>query len=223
VDELSVLAFVLLMTAVPWMMQAPAVGRGAPSHFTSDRERRLWLWTLAVVAAIYSTMGPAQRLAAGLRERNLLRLSFAVVLFMVVATIVHQWMKKRRGIPEIGVAIGVMAVYFMVIARVASWEERTHLFEYGLVAVLIHQALLERQQHGGRVKAPAALAIVAAALIGWLDEGIQAVLPNRVYDIRDVGFNALAGLMAVGSSLAMTWARRLVGDRSRRRSTSLHT
>ena len=26
--------------------------------FSSDRERRLWVWTLAVVVAIYSTLGP---------------------------------------------------------------------------------------------------------------------------------------------------------------------
>ena len=39
---------------------------------------------------------------------------------------------------------------------------------------------------------------------GWLDEGIQALLPNRVDDIRDVGFNALAGLMAITARLAIS-------------------
>lgn len=33
------------------------------------------------------------------------------------------------------------------------------------------------------------------ALFGLLDEGIQAMLPNRVFDVRDVFFNALAGFM----------------------------
>ena len=59
---------------------------------------------------------------------------------------------------------------------------------------------------------PAVLAIVATALLGWLDEAIQLFLPDRVYDLRDVGFNALAGLMAVVASAALAWARR----RSRR-------
>ena len=42
----------------------------AMSLFTSDRERRLWLWTLAVVVAIYSTLGLAGTLAGALREQG---------------------------------------------------------------------------------------------------------------------------------------------------------
>lgn len=74
------------------------------SLFTSDRERRLWLWTLAVMVAIYSTLGPARTLVDALRERNLLRFSFAVVVLLVVVAIVGQWVKRRPGWREIGVA-----------------------------------------------------------------------------------------------------------------------
>jgi len=42
-----------------------------------------------------------------------------------------------------------------------------------------------------------------------LDEGIQALLPSRVFDPIDILFNALAGLMAVLASVALAWARRL--------------
>ncbi len=77
------------------------------SLFTSDRERRLWLWTLAAVVAIYSTLGPARTLTDALRERNLLRVSFVVVVLLVVAVIVGHWVKKRPGWSEIGVALGV--------------------------------------------------------------------------------------------------------------------
>jgi len=81
------------------------------SLFASDRERRLWLWALVVVVAIYSTLGPAQMLVAALRERNLLRVSFALVLLLLGAAIVWRWVKRRPGWREIGVAIGVTAVY----------------------------------------------------------------------------------------------------------------
>ena len=180
------------------------------SRFTSNRERSLWLWALAVVVAIYSTLGPAGTLAAALRERNLLRVSVALVLALVVGAIAVQWAKRRPGRGEIGVAFGVTAAYLMAWIRIQLAEERTHLFEYGLVAILIHQALTERLRNGLRLPAPAALAVTVTALLGWLDEGIQATLPNRVYDIRDVGFNALAGLMAIVASLALTRARRRV-------------
>jgi len=54
--------------------------------------------------------------------------------------------------------------------------------------------------------------VAVTAILGWLDEGIQAILPNRVYDVRDVGFNALAGLMAIAASLGLAWARRRRGQ-----------
>ena len=58
------------------------------------------------------------------------------------------------------------------------------------------------------LSATAALAILVTALLGWFDEGIQALLPNRVYDVRDIGFNTLAGLLAVAASLVLARARR---------------
>ena len=139
---------------------------------------------------------------------NLLQGSFALVLLLVVGAIAGQWVKRRPNLGEIGVALGVMAVYLMAWIRIQSPEERTHLFEYGLVAILIYQALSERLRNGCRVPSPAALAVAVTALLGWLDECIQAILPNRVYDIRDVGFNALAGLMTISASVVLTWVGR---------------
>lgn len=182
---------------------------------TSKREQRLWLWTLAVLVAIYSTLGPARTIAERLRERNLLEVSVAVFLLLVVAVIAVHWLKTRPGWYEVAVALGVTSVYLLVLLRIQHPEERTHLIEYGLVAILIHQALVERRRNEGRVPSPAALAIVATAFLGWLDEGIQATLPNRVYDLRDVGFNALAGLMAIVAGLAVARVRRWVGGRDR--------
>ncbi len=175
--------------------------------FSSKRERRLWVWTLAVLVAIYSTLGPARVLADALRERNLLGISFAVALAVLVAAVGWQWAKQRPGWREIGVALGVLLAYLAVLARIQTPEERTHLIEYGIVAALIHQALLERARNGRHVPKPAALTVAATALLGVLDECIQAVLPNRVFDVRDIGFNAFAGFMFVAARLAIAKQR----------------
>ena len=84
-------------------------------------------------------------------------------------------------------------------------EERTHLFEYGIVAVLIYQALSERAGNGRRVPAPALLALVATVALGWVDEGLQALIPNRVYDNFDVVRNTVAALIGIGGSVAVGW------------------
>ena len=182
--------------------------------FTSDRERRLWLCALAVVVAIYSTLGLVGTLAEVLRERNLLPASLLFLLFLLVAAIVGSGLKRRPGRREVWVALSITAVYGLAVLRMSgSPEERTHLFEYGIVAVLIYHALSERLQNGRRVRAPAALALVVTALLGWLDEGIQALLPNRVYDPFDIFVNVLSALLAIAASLAIAWARRRVGAR----------
>jgi hypothetical protein len=179
------------------------------SIFLSDRERRLWFWALIVVIAIYSTLGLAGQLVEEFRNTNLLGIFFAFGFLIVLVVILTQGlMVKPRGV-EIAVGLGVAVVYFMVVVRMGvSAVERTHLFEYGVVAVLIYQALSERIRNGFEVKAPGVIAVLGTALLGWIDEGIQAILPDRVYDIRDVGGNAIAGLMAVMASLGLAWVRR---------------
>ena len=105
------------------------------------------------------------------------------------------------------VALGVAVVYLKVFVQMGL-EERTHLIEYDVVAIFIHEALTERASHGRRIPVPAALAILATALVGALDECIQAFLPTRVFDVQDIVFNTLAAVMAVATSLALGWARR---------------
>ena len=185
------------------------------SLFTSARERRLWAWTVAVVVAIYSTLGLARTLAGILREEGLLVASFAAGMVLVGATVLVMGLRSRPGATEIGIALGIAAAYFMVMVRMALPEERTHLIEYGVVAVFIHEALKERAGQGRRVPVPALIAVVAASVVGTVDEGIQAFLPSRVFDTEDILFNVLAATMAVASSVALGWARRRRRVRSR--------
>lgn len=177
------------------------------SLFTSNRERRLWLWVLAVMVAIYATLGPARMLVDALRQRNLLRVSFTVVVLLVIVVFIGQWVKRRPGWSEIGVALGVALAYWMTFLRMENPAERTHLIEYGIVAVLIHLALLERVHNGRLVPWPAALTVVVTALLGLLDECIQALLPSRVFDWKDVFFNAFAGFMVIVARLALAPVR----------------
>ena len=186
------------------------------AFFSSRRERRLWLWTLAVVAAIYSTLGLANTLAWALRERGLLDVaSFWLGMLLVGATIVAFGLKARPGGLEIAVMLGVTAAYVLLLLRMVIPEERSHLIEYGVVGVFIYAALAERASQGRRVPLPPLLAVVATAALGVLDECIQFFLPSRVFDPIDILFNLLAGAMSVGTSVALAWARRW--SRRRRR------
>jgi hypothetical protein len=64
-------------------------------------------------------------------------------------------LNSRPGGLEIVIALGIVAVYLMVFTRITILEERTHLIEYSVLAVFIHEALLERRNQGKRVPLPA--------------------------------------------------------------------
>ena len=137
--------------------------------FSSARERRLWLWALAVVAAIYSTLGLAGTMARTLREFGLLDVStwVLVAMFLVGMTILTQGLRVRPGGVEIAVMLGVAAVYLLLFLRsTASPAERTHLMEYGVLGVFIHEALAERVSQGRRVPVPPVVAVVLTTVLG---------------------------------------------------------
>ena len=185
------------------------------SLFASARERRLWLWTLAVVVAIYTTLGLTGTLAGALREYGLLDASILglFIMFLFGATIFTRGISVRPRVAEIAVMLGVTAVYLLLFLRTVLPEERTHLMEYGVLGVLIHEALAERASQGRRVPLPPLFAVVATAVLGVLDECIQRLLPNRVFDPVDILFNLLAGTLSIGAVVLLAWARRRVTSR----------
>lgn len=179
------------------------------SLFKSPREKRLWRWVLLVLIAIYASLGLAGTLAGYLRDRGLIVAGFWLGLILVAATVVIYGLKTRPGKAEIVVWIGIAAVYLMVLLRTAIPEERSHLIEYSVLAIFIHQALRERALHDANVRAPALIALLATTVFGVIDEGIQKLLPFRVFDTMDILFNSLAALMAIGSSVLLSWVRKL--------------
>lgn len=176
------------------------------SLFSSTRERRLWLFSALLVIAIYSTLGLASTLAAWLYGQGLMTAAFAGCMLLVALTVVMLGLGIRpRGI-EIGAWLGIAVVYFLVLLRLAI-PERTHLMEYGVLAVFMFEALHERAANGRRVWAPALLAILAAGLLGAIDEAIQIAIPSRVFDWMDMLFNLLAATMAVIAAVFLRWIR----------------
>lgn len=182
--------------------------------FTSRREQRLWLSATAVLAGIYGAAVVAGSLVDRFGSETLLGVAFAAGFALAVLAVVGlAW--SRGGALEGWVALGVLAAYLMIPVRAGVPPlERTHLFEYGLLAVLLLEAATERKKNGRAVPNPPVLAILAATALGWLDEGLQALLPDRTHDLRDVGVNALAAVVAVAAVETVRRVRRLRADGS---------
>ncbi len=167
------------------------------ARFTSRRERRLWATAAAAVAVIYATLGLARSLAGVLRDRDLLDAVFIAGVVLVAAAVVLIGARARPRIAEIGVAVGVAAVLVLASVRLGLPEERTHLFEYGIVAVLVYEALAERAANGQTIRLRPVVAFGITAAFGILDEVIQWILPGRVFDPADIGVNLIAAALVI--------------------------
>lgn len=175
--------------------------------FASARERRLWRWTAAAVAAVYATLGLTAVLAEALYHPGLSAVAFLGGMALIGLAVLAQGLERRPGGLELGVGLGVAAVYAFLFVRMTI-PERSHLIEYGVVAALAFEALTERRRQGRRVPAPALLAVLLASAVGALDEAVQLALPSRVFDPLDVLFNVLAAAAAVLAVALLRWARR---------------
>lgn len=177
--------------------------------FNSPRERRLWLWTLAVVALIFATLGFSGRLVDLLSDDTAGAAAFGLAMLLVAATVLTDGLQSRPTRVEVAVAFGMAAVILMLCLRL-TLAERSHLIEYGVLGVFIHAALSERAQQGRRVRWPAVVSMLVAAAIGIIDETIQLALPHRVFDPVDMLFNTLAAGSAVVAALVLAKVRRSV-------------
>ncbi len=163
------------------------------------------------MVAIYATLGLAGTLAEVLREYELLDASSLLLfaMFLLGATILTSGIRLRPRGAEIAVLLGITFVYLLLFLRTTVGPaERTHLMEYGVLGVFIHEALVERVSQGRRVPVPPVVAVVLTTLLGVADEGIQWLLPNRVFDPVDILFNFLAGTTSVAAVVVLAWARR---------------
>lgn len=164
-------------------------------------ERRLWWAALVYLGAIYLSLYPLQFAMDLLRRHNLLRVAIgATFLAAAGAGLLVGVRRGWRARQWLVAGAGALVVGYLAL-RLDVVQERLHLVEYGALGLLFWAALARRDERLGRdAVVDGVRTVVLATLLvgaaGWLDEGIQGLLPNRVYDLRDVGLNAGAGALA---------------------------
>lgn len=176
------------------------------SFFTSSREKRLWFYVILVLLAIIVSLifGPG---LVPVMNQNLNGALFFYTMIAIAATVILHAVLTESGKAEITIWLGLSAVYIMLYARL-GFAERSHLFEYSILAIFIHKALIERSIQNKKNPIHSLVAFLIAFGIGIVDEFIQLFLPNRVFDIFDILFNGLAAFMAIAGSSAIRWSRK---------------
>jgi VanZ family protein len=191
----------------------------------AGRRERLYAWTtVALVAATWATLYWVRFVSEWLRARGwltavMIGIFVVAALAVLAAYAVSAARARSRPRPlELFVLAFFAALYAAaVLPLMGRPEEALHFVQYGAVGGFAYAALAERRRRlaaegtAGWLAAPAAAetaAFLATAAAGWIDEGIQHLLPNRYYDLRDVAFNAAAGALAIAALASLRWARR---------------
>ena len=190
-------AFWALLIAVLWGILTPCVDR-------MGRERaKRWGSVLAYTLFIFLTLPVMPRVWGMLYAETggMIRYAGNLVVIVLGLALLPR-LRRRKPIVYIGcVLIGVL--YALLLLRInRSPAERLHLAEYGVLSFFLFAAL-RLDLRGWPLYA---LALLVAGGIGATDEAVQWLLPNRVFDMRDIGLNILSsglGLAAVG----------MIGDR----------
>lgn len=164
--------------------------------------RRARQLLLILVVCIDGTLGVMRDVVNALRGANLLRAVVAVIFAGCAALLARVlW---RRGFlvrpstwPVLG---GAIIAYALALQHSMTIEESLHLVEYGLVGMLARSSM-PRAWTGARAWLGAWLLAVA---LGWLDEGIQGLLPSRHYDLHDVMLNAAAAGIPLLAAFLLT-------------------
>lgn len=183
--------------------------------FRTPLERRLWLAVAVAVGLLLAALYPMQFLLDALRARNLLRLTIAALFLFCAAAVVGGLLRRRAPLLAWLVVALAGALYAAIALAMEVPQERLHLVEYGALALLLRMAIAESvaaRSAADRVSNVDVWALGAATTVGWIDEGVQGILPNRMYDLRDVAFNALAAALALLAAAAVRKAMKGAGN-----------
>ena len=174
--------------------------------FRSVREHRLWVAVAVAVTLLLAALYPLQFALDSLRARNLLRWTIAALFVASAVPVIYSVARRRAPFRAWLVLAATGAVYLALALAMEVPQERLHLVEYGALALLVRAAVAESvavRALRDRVTSVDVWTLGAVTAVGWLDEAVQGILPNRIYDLRDVAFNALAAGLALTAAAAL--------------------
>lgn len=165
-----------------------------------ERERRLRTWTYVAVMllAILLSLPLTPFLwnkAIAIFGPRLNSAGYVLTAFIGVVLIFYMLRHREKyGVLSYLSLAGLSLVYAYLMKYHCRFPaERLHLIEYGLLAFLSYRAFRfdfsNAYSYG--------LALLFSSVFGCIDEGIQYVLPNRNFEVRDVLTNIFASALGL--------------------------
>ena len=161
-----------------------------------ESERLSWFYVVLWTLIIYATI-PFARPVAEWIARNLgIEYFFYIAATAGAIGLVSVLVNLRRRKSPISSYLWLTGITVTLIASAYQLRDVPadviHLVEYVILSVLVYRALLHRI-HDHSIYFVATLIV---AIIGTFEECIQWIVPSRVFDLRDIRTNFIAGGLA---------------------------
>jgi hypothetical protein len=151
------------------------------------------LWSLFILATVPFARTIQRLVSQRWGRESFLDFTLGAIVVLTVALAIYLWRSpKRLTGTQVLWLVGVLAVYFYTAARLKTPEEALHFLEYGVLGLLVFRAL----SHTMRDSAIYPAAVLVCTLVGTIDELLQWITPQRYWEFRDVGLNALSAALA---------------------------
>lgn len=162
-----------------------------------EKEWVSWLYVVLWTLLIFATVPLARSLSEFVREHwgretftSLVLAALVLALGLAALVLVRSRTASKANYFWLGLVGFTYAAYTLHLWNAP--EEALHFIEYGVLSILAFRALSHRNRDPSIFIIAALIPIIA----GTLDEVIQWFTPRRVFDYRDVGFNAISGCLA---------------------------
>ena len=161
-----------------------------------EPEWRSWCYVALGALVIYCTIPFARAFREVVAEKISLEffLYFTVALALIGGVMAFINLYNRRlPINAYFWLFGIVVAFLVYIYQLRNIpEEAIHVAEYAAIGILVYRALL----HQNRDFSIYILATLVVGMIGVIDEYIQWIAPTRVFDLRDIITNIIAGGLA---------------------------
>ena len=161
----------------------------------TEPEWKSWCYVAIGALAIYCTIPVARALRELVAEQIGLEffLYLTVALALIAGGLAFRNLRNRR-LPTTAYIylFAIIAAFMAYIYQLRDIpEEAIHVAEYGAIGILVYRALAHRT----RDYSIYITATLIVGMIGVLDEYIQWIAPSRVFDLRDIRTNFIAGAL----------------------------
>ncbi len=178
-------------------------------HKWSRSKSFVWSLIACYVTLIYSTLYIMPPIVNYMRRvlKSYFQPSVTILFFIILSSILFYIIsnRERYSVSQYLWFSFICCLYGLVIYILELPEEQVHFIEYGILSALIYVALT----HDINNRSIYFLSVLIVFVFGAIDEAIQWVLPNRVFDIRDIVMNGIAGIL-VQLLIAMVISKRKV-------------